>query len=444
MINRKPTGSVPVWMLVWALIVTALPQISLAQTAGEDAEQIVEEIVVTGSRIKRIDAETANPLVTISADDIKDVGYNNVQDILASLTQNSGGSLDQQQVFGFTPAASAVDLRGVGIGRTLTLIDGKRTPKYPIPAGGTDNFSDTANIPLAAIERIEVLTTGASAIYGSDAMGGVVNIITKDYFNGVNLDGTYSDTEHGGYSRGNINFMVGTGDEDRNLLFLVEHEQDERLKARQRNNFNDLGSDLAFGGLGSYSSYGISLRDFSGNIITSLPPDECSARGLQPWDGLPFDLCGFNRSARRDLMPKRERTSVMTKWNYALSDMASFYGRVDYTNSTTKTAIEPMPVDEYTWFVGYDENFDPDPGYVTALSDRTGELARFPKATAFGGDFAGLDDGGYYYTRRMIEFGNRRHEINIDNYAILTGLTGDVGEWTWDADWSFMRTNFNS
>jgi iron complex outermembrane receptor protein len=440
MTNQNPTGVKLAWVVVCALVASILPAASSFAEEG-----VMEEIVVTGSRIKRIDAQDANPLVVIDADEIKNVGYNSFQEVMANLTQNSGGSLDQQQVFGFTPAASAVDLRGVGIGRTLTLIDGKRTPKYPIPAGGTDNFSDTANIPLAAIERIEVLTTGASAIYGSDAMGGVVNIITKEYFNGINLDARYSDTDKGGMETGNINLMVGAGDEDRNILFLVEHESAERLKANQRNNFDNLGSDLAFNGFGSYSSYGISLRTFAGSIVRSLAPEECSERGLQPWDTLPFDLCGFNRSARRDLFPERERTSAMTKWNYALNENVEFYGRLDYTKSTTDRAIEPMPVDDYSFFVGLDENFDADPGFVTALSDRSGETARFEQATAFGGDFAALDDGGYYYTRRMIEFGNRTDEMDVDNYAILTGLRGDFGEsWSYDADWSFMRTDFKS
>jgi iron complex outermembrane receptor protein len=438
MTNQNPTGVKLAWALVCALVASILPAASSFAEEG-----VMEEIVVTGSRIKRIDAENANPLVVIGSDEIRDVGYNSFQEVMASLTQNSGGSLDQQQVFGFTPAGSAVDLRGVGIGRTLTLIDGKRTPKYPIAAGGTDNFADTANIPLAAIERIEVLTTGASAIYGSDAMGGVVNVITKEYYNGVNIDARYSDTNDGGMETGNINLLVGAGDEDRNILFLIEHEQQERLKARQRNNFNDLGSDLAFGGLGSYSSYGISLRDFSGTILRTLQDPECTDRGLQRWETA--DICGFNRSARRDLFPDRERTSAMTKWNYGFSEAVEFYGRLDYTKSQTNTAIEPMPVDEYSFFVDLDEDFNDDVGFVTGLSDRTGETARFAKDTAFGGDFADLDEGGYYYTRRMIEFGNRTSEINIDNYAILTGLRGEFGNnWSYDADWSFMRTELNT
>lgn len=437
--NQNPSGVKPVWALVWALVVTALPNVSFAE------EGVMEEIVVTGSRIKRIDAETANPLVTITADDIKDVGYNNFQEVLATLTQNSGGSLDQQQVFGFTPAASAVDLRGVGIGRTLTLIDGKRAPKYPIPAGGTDNFSDTANIPLAAIERIEVLTTGASAIYGSDAMGGVVNIITKDFYQGFNVTGRVSDTDDGGFGTANLGLMIGTGDEDRNILFLVEHETQERLKANQRNNFDDLGSDLAFGGLGSYSSYGISLIEipppYTSSSRTTLQDPDCTDRGLQRWETA--NICGFNRSARRDLFPKRERTSLMTKINYALSDTVELYGRLDYTKTETDIAIEPMPVADYTFYVDMDENFNSDVGFVTGEVDATGTTARFPKAFAFGGDFADSAPGTIgYYTRRMIEFGNREQYTDVDNYAALLGLRGDIGEWSWDADWSFMRTQY--
>ncbi|MGE0624793.1 MAG: TonB-dependent receptor [Pseudomonadales bacterium] len=446
MTNQKPTGirggCFLAWALAWVLVMTALPPRAFAE------EGIVEEIVVTGSRIKRINAEDANPLVVITTDDIRDVGYNSFQEVLASLTQNSGGSLDQQQVFGFTPAASAVDLRGVGIGRTLTLIDGKRTPKYPIPAGGTDNFSDTANIPLAAIERVEVLTTGASAIYGSDAMGGVVNIITREFYNGANLDVRYADTAHGGLETAAFNLMVGTGDDDRSVLFLAEYEIQDALRARQRNNFDDLGSDLAYGGLGSYSAYGNSLveltpPDYDAQIVTPLQEPECGDRGLQTWnDGL-HTYCGFDRSTRRDLFPERDRASFMAKFDYAFSDALELYGRLDYTWSNTYITIEPMFTDDYTFYVDMDENGNPDPGFVTGEVGPTGSTARFPKAAAFGGDFAGATPETIaYYARRMIEFGDRRQDADVNNAAALLGVRGEVGRWSWDADWSYMRTRY--
>lgn len=146
---------------LFAFVSTSIPTMVYAADDAQATEQ-VERIEVTGSRIKRTDMENASPVVVMSAADIEKGGFNSVQDVLGNLSQNSGGSMTQQEVHGFTPAASSVNLRGVGAGRVLTLINGKRVPKYPFGAGGTDSFVDTANIPLGAIERIEILTTGAS------------------------------------------------------------------------------------------------------------------------------------------------------------------------------------------------------------------------------------------------------------------------------------------
>ena len=140
----------------------------------EDSAQL-ESVQVTGSRIRRSDIEGPTPVLILDRDDFENQGFLTVTDVLDSLTQNTGGSLTQQFVFGFTPGASGVNLRGFGTGRTLVLIDGRRIPVYPLGISGTINFFDLSSIPTAIIERIEVLTDGASAIYGSDAVGGVVN-----------------------------------------------------------------------------------------------------------------------------------------------------------------------------------------------------------------------------------------------------------------------------
>lgn len=123
-----------------ALVSTSLSPLVFAADETAVAEDKVERIEVTGSRIKRTDLENASPVVVVSAADIEKGGFNSVQDVLGNLSQNSGGSMTQQEVHGFTPAASAVNLRGVGAGRVLTLINGKRVPKYPFGAGGTDSF----------------------------------------------------------------------------------------------------------------------------------------------------------------------------------------------------------------------------------------------------------------------------------------------------------------
>lgn len=150
---------------------TAVLSTSVAIAAEDGAK--VERIEVTGSRIKRTDMETATPVTVLSADDMAKQGFTNVQDALQSLTSTTG-AMTTQSVHGFTPAASSISLRNAGASRTLTLINGKRLNQYPKPAGGTDNFVDTANLPMEAVARIEVLQSGGSAIYGADAVGGVV------------------------------------------------------------------------------------------------------------------------------------------------------------------------------------------------------------------------------------------------------------------------------
>ncbi|MGS0730108.1 TonB-dependent receptor plug domain-containing protein, partial [Shewanella sp. 0m-11] len=119
--------------------------------AATDDEN-VERIQVTGSRIQRSDMETATPVTVLSADEMANQGFTSIQDALESLT-SSTGAMTTQSVHGFTPAASSISLRGAGANRTLTLINGKRLNQYPKPAGGTDNFVDTANLPMEAVQR---------------------------------------------------------------------------------------------------------------------------------------------------------------------------------------------------------------------------------------------------------------------------------------------------
>lgn len=125
-------------------------------------------------------------------------GYKNVYDALATQTQNTG--MTQGEDYGNTwqPAASALNLRGLGPNHTLVLINGRRVADYPTPYDGKVNFTNLANIPSAVIERIEILSSGASAIYGSDAIAGVVNIILKDKINGVDVNLKGGTSERGG------------------------------------------------------------------------------------------------------------------------------------------------------------------------------------------------------------------------------------------------------
>ena len=151
----------------------------VSESSDEDVED-VGRVTVTGSRIKRTDIEGASPLLVITRDDIDNAGFNTVFDAVSSLSQNTGETVGEQFQAGFNPNINAINLRDFGPGRTLVLVNGKRMADYPYPYNGEASSFNYASIPLAVVDRIEVLAAGASSIYGSDAIAGVINVITID------------------------------------------------------------------------------------------------------------------------------------------------------------------------------------------------------------------------------------------------------------------------
>ena len=138
-------------------------------TSNEASDSDVQElgrVSVTGSRIKRTDIEGATPLITITRDDIEANGFQNVFDAVSNLTQNTGSINGENFQAGFNGSLQPINLRDFGPGRTLVLVNGKRTADYPFPYNGESASFNYASIPLAAVDRIEVLTSGASSIYG--------------------------------------------------------------------------------------------------------------------------------------------------------------------------------------------------------------------------------------------------------------------------------------
>jgi iron complex outermembrane receptor protein len=204
--------------------------LSIAHAADDD----VAEVVVTGTRIRQpVDAGTTSVTV-ITGDQIESQGYRNVFDALNNLPQNSG--FTQGADFGntFTPAANAISLRGLGPNHTLVLFNGRRIADYPIAYDGSVNFVDLASVSSAAIDRIEILNGGASAIYGSDAIAGVVNVILKDHTNGLDVNAKIGTTERGGGN--NARFQAVGGDTFGKLsgLFALEIDRENPIWSRDR------------------------------------------------------------------------------------------------------------------------------------------------------------------------------------------------------------------
>ena len=165
-------------------------------TAASQGPEL-QEIVVTGSIIKRTDTETPAPVQIITEEDLKNSGYTNVVDVLRNLSANGSGTLNQGFGQAFAAGASGIALRGLSVGDTLTLIDGERMVSYPLSDDGERSFVDVTAIPFNAVESVEVLKDGASAVYGADAIAGVVNVKLKKTYVGSEVTMEMGTTQHG-------------------------------------------------------------------------------------------------------------------------------------------------------------------------------------------------------------------------------------------------------
>jgi iron complex outermembrane receptor protein len=195
--------------------------------AEEDESAKVERIEVTGSRIKRTDLEGAVPVTVIDRAAIDFSGQTSISDLIRNTSFNTSGSF-RPQSGSSAQGVSSVNLRGLGAERSLILVDGRRLPKSP----STGNSQDLNSIPMAAVERIEILSDGASAVYGSDAIAGVINIITRKDFNGVefrlgqsnvSIPSEGGDREEGsvvfGSSSDNASLVGGVSWNNRDIIF---------------------------------------------------------------------------------------------------------------------------------------------------------------------------------------------------------------------------------
>ncbi|MGH8146494.1 MAG: TonB-dependent receptor domain-containing protein [Rhodanobacteraceae bacterium] len=225
-VRKPPTAQAPP--------ASTQPATSTSSSNAPPSPKTLKQVVVTGSRIPRSQIEGPSPVVTITAQDIQRRGFVDVPDLMTSLNQNLGALENNQYTDGFTPGAQAVDLRGLGPQHTLVLINGRRIANYPQAYDGESNFTDISSIPTAMIERVEILTGSASAIYGSDAMAGVVNFILKKKANGTTINFRVGDTQRGGAGSQRLDITSGFSKGKFDTTFGLELLNKDPLWAYQR------------------------------------------------------------------------------------------------------------------------------------------------------------------------------------------------------------------
>ncbi|XOV79076.1 MAG: TonB-dependent receptor domain-containing protein [Aestuariibacter sp.] len=424
-LNSKTAKSVRLALALGAASATAFTANVSAQEEAAENEN-VEKIAVTGSRIRKNDFVSNAPVATIGAEQFQLSATVNTESLLNTLPQVLPG-LDRTSNNPGNGTAT-VDLRGLGTNRTLVLIDGVRA--VPTTSSGT---VDINSIPTALIEDVEVLTGGASAVYGSDAVAGVVNFILKDDFEGVEVSAGYESTEEGDaeiYSADLTiggNFADGRGNVVFNMSFT---ERGELFQGDRDFSFfalNDNGDTLTPGG-----SPGIPqghLFSFAGNWADSATPggaffnpDGSYRNYVASGDGNDQ----FNYAPVNYIQLPQERHQITALGKYEITENAEIYARAMFTDSFVPQQLAPTPFYSTIQF-----NLDGNPWLTPEAQASLTPILGDGVDT----DGDGIDDTGTgFIGRRMDEVGPRRSVDTFQSFSLLTGIRGAIGDSNWTYD----------
>ena len=440
-------------------IAHAVHALMLVLAALPVAAQEAQRIEITGSSIKRIDAETAVPVQVVTRQDIQKSGVSNVEQLMQTISAaaSSGALMGNAASGSTTGGISSISLRGLTSIRTLVLINGRRIAPYGLGFTGDSVSVDVSSIPLAAIDRVEVLKDGASAIYGSDAVAGVVNFILRSDYRGGELALDGAKTQSGGASHRRVSVTAGFGDitTDRfNVMLSGSLSKDGALFGRDRD-FARVGYSLANG------NDPTSFHTFPANVLL-LPDQELGGSPAAPTCAGPYaqnrgadvdgPFCVFDPSPLVSLLPKVERASLMASGKWAIDNELEAYFDASFTKSKIRTVIQPVPFSSAFALPPNNplNNLAPWNGLYPA---EYGALAGTPHGLGSAVSTILLRPGTPFYPTALVESlqnpgdplpplavfyrSNETGNRDITNIAsaprLVAGLRGLTAGWDWDA-----------
>jgi iron complex outermembrane receptor protein len=311
-----------------------LAQPVYAQGESEESEPVIEEIVVTGSHIRRSGYETRSPIQIIDRDQMMAEGASTVIDIAKNLTVNTGSFITQET--GGLIGTAQFNVRGLGTGSTLTLINGRRAGKSATADGNGNQFFDVNQLPLMMIERIDVQTDGASATYGSEAVGGVVNIITRKGFDGAEFMVRAEDSSNSAHS---FSGALGASSDTSNFtIYGTYYKQDRNSRSDFDWMTDRINPENRFyssnGGPGNYQMALVdpSSGEYLGGSGSERPDPDClDSGGVKTATS---SRCRANFLDQVSIIPEEERIQVFAEGDIDISDSVKVYGEAHFSNNT--------------------------------------------------------------------------------------------------------------
>ena len=433
---RKHTSSTLRPTVLASAVFAALGLIAQQAHAQAD-EQKMTRVEITGSSIKRIDTETALPVQTITREDIDKSGATTAAELVRNISANTAPLTDGPSISDGTSGQrgmNAANMRGIGVSSTLVLLNGRRLANFAAP--GDNSGVDLNNIPAAAIQRVEVLKDGASAIYGTDAFGGVINFITRKDYTGIDLAASAAATQQGGAGKRTASLSAGAGDLSRdrfNVFGVLDVQKLDALRSGQRSFIGDrpLATTLPAQMSGNTfpANFDISSAQRAALIAAGLLPAGSTASRVNPTSpkcnppatvyaakgpGGPA-ACSYDYMEDTEIYPDSRKLGFVGRATFQLDPENQLYAELVQSQTKTKYVLSPNPIRIRNLPV----TLLPEP-YRTALS-KPGLPATF---------------SGIRY--RMTEAGNRSNEVTSDGQRLLLGATGTLAGWDYDA--AFARS----
>lgn len=424
----------------------SLPGVYAAEES-EDESADRQRIVITGSRIKSSELASVSPLQVLDASDIDVSGIANIQELLLDNPTFGSPALSRTNSNFLTSGggAATVDLRDLGSARTLVLVNGRR-----MVAGRPGSSAvDMNTIPAQFIERIEILTGGASSVYGSDAVAGVVNLVLKDEFEGFEFETQYGESKEGDDTEFQASLTAGMDSSNGkgNIMFHLGYTDQGPVYSRDRDiSAVDQFSEIFFSGNAEdalvprnpfFSSFPPQGRfDVGGNRYTYDANNNLQLGFSTNGNGT-IGPDGFNRSAFRTIAVPTERYLFSSKGTYELSESHEVFFESTYAASQTTTQLEPFP------FASDDIYAD---GIVPLEFNVQGNILRNPfvpdaifnDAVDENGD--GLRDLAFF-AKRLVDIAARGNTADRDSFRFATGFEGEVFEdWAYDVFYSYGQT----
>ena len=410
---------------------------------AQDAQQPIARVEVTGSSIKRADVEGSLPVQMVTRDDIKRSGATNTAELLTTLTANSMvGATNQAEGAGLsTYGESTASLRGLGASKTLVLVNGRRLGNY-----ATDGTAvDVNSIPLASIDHVEVLKDGASGVYGSDAIGGVINFITRNNYQGVELNGYASVSRYGGGQTKKASILAGWGDFDAdryNFTVSADVSKDDATFGRQRSYAQNAWRDDGFrdasatpsGALTTFlptttpNANGVvpnTLTSTGAGLGNPLAPDNCANNG-SGYDAN-FGTCRFNSSPYVNLVPQVKRANVGGSFRFKLNDNAEFFTEGFVSRNVTLQQSQPSPYSNA--FLSTDPAFAQRNVYPSIILTPNSQYYPSAWLAANAPDVAGQPVSVSY---RAFDGGDRKAEDTATSTHLVLGFRGNVKGYDYD------------